>query len=207
MFFASPILKPDPYNSGVQPSHLYQLFLGKWRFNNPALFCSPWVYLLLFQGGKENKRNFHFLKEYFFLSKFLGSNFLRTHNPPLWFLSILANFSWKSIHPCCWLSQLWGCQGQQPPGGQELEQSQWLWLSNNYKGTFSKASGLGLCWKQAVKMVRCFSVRTVRPLCDLPLPEPEPRGELLSGYQWMYEHLTWNYYKLSTPVSVESFYV
>ena len=38
--------------------------------------------------------------------------------------------------------------------------------------TLSKASGLGLCWKQAVKMVRCFSVRTVLPRCDRPLPGP-----------------------------------
>ena len=41
--------------------------------------------------------------------------------------------------------------------------------------TLSRASGLGLCWKQAVKMVRCFSVRTVRPRWDRPLPLPWPR--------------------------------
>ena len=38
MFFAPPILEPDPYNSGVESSHLYQLFLGKLTFsqNQPS---------------------------------------------------------------------------------------------------------------------------------------------------------------------------
>ena len=40
--------------------------------------------------------------------------------------------------------------------------------------TFRSASGLGLCWKQAVKMVRCFSVRTVLPLLERPFPGPSP---------------------------------
>ena len=43
--------------------------------------------------------------------------------------------------------------------------------------TLSSASGFGLCWKQAVKMVRCFSVRTVLPLLDRPLPGPIPLFE------------------------------
>ena len=34
---------------------------------------------------------------------------------------------------------------------------------------------MGLCWKQAVRMVRCFSVRTVRPRLERPLPGPRPR--------------------------------
>ena len=54
-----------------------------------------------------------------------------------------------------------------------------LWISENNELTFSKASGFGLCWKQAVRIVRCFSVRTVLPRLDLPLagPRPPPRPD------------------------------
>ena len=42
----------------------------------------------------------------------------------------------------------------------------------NWAPTFRRASGLGLCWKQADRMVLCFSVSTVLPLFDRPLPGP-----------------------------------
>ena len=53
----------------------------------------------------------------------------------------------------------------------------WLYVMNQSVAlALSKASGLGLCWKQAVKMVLCFSVRTVLPRWERPLPDPLPPG-------------------------------
>ena len=42
----------------------------------------------------------------------------------------------------------------------------------NWAPTFRRASGLGLCWKQADRIVLCFSVSTVLPRLDRPLPGP-----------------------------------
>ena len=42
-----------------------------------------------------------------------------------------------------------------------------------------------MCWKQADRMVLCFSVSTVLPLFDRPLPGPgafEPPDLLLEGF-------------------------
>lgn len=47
-----------------------------------------------------------------------------------------------------------------------------FWFCLNWAPTFRRASGLGLCWKQADRMVLCFSVSTVLPLFDRPLPGP-----------------------------------
>ena len=60
VFFASPILKPDPYNSRVQPSHLYQLFLGKLTFSNPARLCPAQPTEGL--SGTEYNERYHYIQ-------------------------------------------------------------------------------------------------------------------------------------------------